>query len=151
MISLEGHPLLHWCAHWGAIAVGGVLGALVRGGMLVAATSLTTGRGRSRATALAILVANLGACALLGALMSGTAGPAGAGAASGPIASGWVGDAGLAFATTGLCGSLSTFSTICADLAQLVRARRLRLGTGYLLAHLVGGPLALTLGIALAR
>jgi len=135
-----------WVLQGIAIAVGGALGALVRGGLLIAATSLEAPRTRSRATASAILVANLAACVLLGAAARLTA----RAAADPGAAWTWAGEVAIAFATAGVCGSLSTFSTICADLAQLVRAGRFRLGALYLGAHLLGGPLAFRLGLTLA-
>lgn len=142
MSGLDAPP---WVLQGIAIAVGGALGALVRGGLLIGATSLEAPRTRSRATAFAILVANLAACVLLGAAAPLTARAA---AVSGAAWTG-AGELAIAFGTTGLCGALSTFSTICADLAQLVRAGRFRLGTLYLGAHLLGGPLAFRLGLAL--
>ncbi|MEZ4330819.1 MAG: CrcB family protein [Myxococcota bacterium] len=141
MNAAIAEALVRWVVLGGAIAAGGALGAVVRGGLLIAATTLDGARARSRATALAVLLANLGACALLGLLLARTADRSGA-------TRGALAQASIAFATTGLCGSLSTFSTICADLVQVAQARRFRLGTLYLLAHLVGGPLALGVGLS---
>ena len=115
---------------WAAVGAGGLVGALLRWALLRGLVRLDPGW--------ATLTANLLACALLGAVGSGDtppeADPAGLGAAS------------TLFWTTGLCGSLSTFSTLCADAFRQVRAgSRLRLA-GILAGHLLGGPLAYVLG-----
>lgn len=128
---------------WAAIAAGGATGAVLRGLLARAATS-PSARSRPRFDpALATLIANLGACALLGAWNAGAE-------LRDASLSGTIPDALSAFVAIGVCGSLSTFSTLCADATRLARAgprsEGLRRATGYLLAHLAGGPLALVAG-----
>ncbi len=119
---------------WAAIAAGGAAGALLRWALLQAAARIDPGW--------ATLAANLIACGVLGAASSRIA-------ASGADPAG-LGSAGAAFLTTGLCGSLSTFSTLCADvLRQALTAPRARVLV-FLAAHLLGGPLAHRLGAAVA-
>lgn len=132
---------------WAAIAVGGAAGAVLRG-LLARAAGSPSPRARHRFDpALATLAANLSACALLGGWTAGAerAGPAFSGGFPGALS---------AFVTIGFCGSLSTFSTLCADAVRLARAESGSRGPGraigYLLAHLAGGPLALAAGTWLA-
>ena len=89
----------------------------------------------------ATLAANLLGCFLLGGLLSLPS-------RFEPEAHG-LGAALLAFGTTGVCGSLSTFSTLCADAVRRARAGPRRTALAYLLAHIAGGPLALWLGSAI--
>jgi fluoride ion exporter CrcB/FEX len=121
---------VHDALTWAAVAAGGSGGALLRWTLLRAATRIDPGW--------ATLCANLLACGLLGATGSMSA-------FSGPTA-GRLAEAASAFWTAGVCGSLSTFSTLCADAfrqAGSVPRRRL---FGFLAAHLLGGPLAHRLG-----
>lgn len=55
------------------------------------------------------------------------------------------------FLTTGICGTLTTFSTLQLELFEMVDAGRLALGATYLAATLVLGFLCVRLGIALER
>lgn len=115
---------------WMAIAAGGALGALLRWSLL--------GLARRFDPALATLAANLAACGLLGVVTSG--------ATVREADLGTLQPALSAFLTIGLCSSLSTFSTLCADTVRLLRSRsRLEL-VASLAAHLLGGPIALALG-----
>ncbi|MBK7947855.1 MAG: CrcB family protein [Deltaproteobacteria bacterium] len=133
--------------HWISIAAGGAAGAVLRGLLARAAASPSPDRMPRFDPALATLAANLGACALLGA-WTAEAELAGAAASSG------FPGALSAFVAIGFCGSLSTFSTLCADAIRLARAEPRPRGAGrafgYLLAHLAGGPLALAAGLSSA-
>jgi CrcB protein len=133
---------------WSAIAAGGAVGAVLRGLLARLAAAPSTGTGPRFDPAVATLVANLTACALLGGWTASAeaARAVGADAVPGALS---------AFVTIGLCGSLSTFSTLCADAARLLGTRPGLRGGGrasaYLLAHLAGGPLAWMAGAGLAR
>jgi fluoride exporter len=52
---------------------------------------------------------------------------------------------------TGLCGALTTFSTVQVELVRMVEADRLWLAGGYAAASIGGGWLAVTLATASAR
>ncbi len=90
---------------WLSIAAGGAVGALLRGGLLRGLLERPASD-VVRSAALATLLANTLACGLLGIWWQ----PGGA--------------TGDAFVVTGLCGGLSTFSTICADSGRLRGAWR---------------------------
>lgn len=53
------------------------------------------------------------------------------------------------FLTTGICGTLTTFSTLQLELFEMVDAGNLILAAGYVLATLAVGFLSVRLGIAL--
>ncbi len=55
------------------------------------------------------------------------------------------------FLTTGICGTLTTFSTLQLELFQIVDAGHLALAVGYLAATLAFGYLCIRLGAALER
>jgi CrcB protein len=55
------------------------------------------------------------------------------------------------FLTTGICGTLTTFSTLQLELFEMVDAGRLSLAAGYIGATLVAGFLCVRAGIALER
>jgi len=55
------------------------------------------------------------------------------------------------FLTTGICGTLTTFSTMQLELFEMVDAGRLALGAVYLAATLALGFLCVRLGMALER
>jgi fluoride ion exporter CrcB/FEX len=124
---------------WAAIAAGGIAGACIRWSLIRLATRATVDRASRFDPAWATLAANLLGCFLLGGLLSlpspSEAPPESLLAAALP-----------AFATTGLCSSLSTFSTLCADAVRQARTAPFRGAIVYLSAHLAGGPLALWLG-----
>lgn len=124
---------------WAAIAAGGVAGACIRWWLVCLATRATADRTSRFDPAWATLVANLLGCFLLGGLL---ALPSPSEAAPESLLAGAL----PAFATTGLCSSLSTFSTLCADALRQARAAPGRGAFVYLSAHLAGGPLALWLG-----
>ncbi len=94
-----------------AIALGGALGALIRGALIRA--QLTSGD-LSRAT----LCANAAGCFLIGFWMAAISDSdlAGRSRALAP----WVDF----FVIVGLCGGLTTFSTLCADATRLLREER---------------------------
>jgi CrcB protein len=128
---------------WAAIAAGGVLGAWIRWSLARLAIHAPEALACRLDPAWATLAANLLGCLLLGLFLSLPS-------ISEPAAQGF--RAVLpAFATTGLCGSLSTFSTLCADAVRQARAAPSRWTLVYLSAHLVGGPLALWLGSTISR
>ena len=56
-----------------------------------------------------------------------------------------------AFLATGVCGSLSTFSTMMVELVGMADRSRWALACGYASASIAGGLLVVSLGIALAR
>lgn len=124
-----------------AIAFGGALGALLRAGLARACAARAEGPSGA-AGAAATLAANLLACLLLGAL---TRIVDRSGAPSEALA------LVAAFGATGLCGSLSTFSTLCGDAVRLGQQGATGTALLYLLAHLLGGPIALWLGSGFAR
>lgn len=79
---------------------------------------------------------------LLGSFLLGVvAGLADLGSAGGP--------GGLALLGIGLCGALTTFSTLAMDVVTLIEERRWTALTGYLLATLIGGLGAAAAGLAL--
>jgi fluoride exporter len=55
------------------------------------------------------------------------------------------------FLTTGICGTLTTFSTLQLELFEMVDAGRLGLAAAYVAATLVAGYAFVRLGIALER
>jgi CrcB protein len=123
------------------VAAGGVVGAWLRYALLRLALA---GRGGSRPLfdpRIATLAANLMACVLLGGLLTVDV------AVTRPDDIGAL--AVRAFGITGVCGSLSTFSTLCAEIVGPLRRKRFQHTALYVLAHLIGGPLALGLGCLL--
>ncbi len=120
---------------WLAIAAGGAVGALLRGSLLRLADRFDP--------ALATIAANLIACGLLGIVTSNGGGGESDAAGIPPALE--------TFLTIGLCGSLSTFSTLCGDLARQLRSSSRAGWIASLSAHLIGGPLALALGSLLGR
>jgi CrcB protein len=55
------------------------------------------------------------------------------------------------FLTTGICGTLTTFSTLQLELFQMVEAGRLALAASYVAATLAAGFLVVRTGMALER
>lgn len=117
-----------------AIAAGGVLGAWIRWTLLRIAARFPAGSARGIDPGYATLAANLLACALVGWLITA------------PWPAAFDSERARAvlpaFAITGVCGSLSTFSTLCADAVGSARRGGRARTALYLLAHLAGGPLA---------
>ena len=136
-------------SHWAAGAAGGALGAILRC-LLTRLAAEPPSRSLPHVDpALATLAANLIACTLLGGWGELSRSLArGSGVADG------FSEALAAFLVIGLCGSLSTFSSLCADAVRLARpgsdsgpgSRSPARALGYLVAHFAGGPLALGLG-----
>lgn len=123
-----------------AVAAGGVLGAWLRWGLMRLAAHLRRNQSAVRGIdpAYATLAANLLACGLLGWLVTTPWLAA--------ISSEKARAVLPAFAITGVCASLSTFSTLCADATGQVQRGSKGRAALYLLAHLAGGPLALWSG-----
>ena len=115
-----------------AIFAGGFLGALIRAGL---ADALAPAPASWPWPTFAV---NLAAALLLGCSVARLGGhPGGARA--------------RAFAATGVCGALSTFSTVVAELIRLDERAGLGLACGYGAASLAGGFAAVALGLRLAR
>jgi CrcB protein len=55
------------------------------------------------------------------------------------------------FLGTGICGGLSTFSTLNVEIVQLVHAHAWAVAVGYCLASLIGGLVAVHLGTQVVR
>jgi fluoride exporter len=55
------------------------------------------------------------------------------------------------FLTTGICGTLTTFSTLQLELFEMVDAGYLLLATGYVAATFIAGYICIRLGIAAER
>ena len=121
---------------WLGVSVGGALGAMGRAGCLRAAGAFAdrSGSNPSTAPARGLLIANTAGCFGIG-LLSG----------DGVHLSDWV----FLMLAVGFCGSLTTFSTLCAQIVQQLRAARgLRNAALYLGMSLVFGYAALYLGLA---
>ena len=121
-----------------AVAAGGALGAVIRASLIrwVAAHDTEAGSLRHRlGPALATLLANLLGCLILGAWLQNPIQPAF------PIPPAWA----QLLVATGLCGGLTTFSTLCADTVRLHEETGRRTAILYLLLTLVGGFAALHL------
>lgn len=119
---------------WPAILLGGALGALVRLALLrglVAVELALHARRRPLEPAWATLTANTLGCALLGGVLALAA----RGAL--PDAEGFE-----TFATVGVCGSLSTFSTLAADAIRLAAQGGPQRAISYLAATVVLGAAA---------
>lgn len=125
-------------ALWSAVVAGGALGALVRGGVYrLGAAPLSHNEGAlglGRAT----LFVNLAGSFLLGVLVEVLAGLP----AADPLRTFWL---------TGFCGSLTTFSTFCADAIRLTDAQGRGPMLRYLLANGVLSVVAFTAGLGIAN
>jgi len=121
-----------------SVAIGGALGAVARLTVLRWTTRPTQPDSDSLwdGPARATLLANLVGCLALG-LYLGTD-------ASGPV---WLD----ALTVTGLCGGLTTFSTLIGDLTRLADQARRLAAFGYLAASFGFGALALWLGTHLGQ
>lgn len=123
---------------WLAIAAGGALGAVMRAGLirLVAARSAGEAMAGLRfGPALATLLANTLGCLLIGLWIGGVV-QWPAGLSSVPVE---------LFVLTGVCGGLTTFSTLCADAVSLGRERGGWTSIAYLLVTLLAGAAAFNL------
>ncbi len=112
----------------GAIFLGGSLGTLLRGGLLEGLGEGAPG------WPWATLAVNLLGAFLLGWLV-----------VSFSPAFRW-----RPLLTTGLCGGLTTFSTMQVELLTMLEAGRVGMAAGYAVASLVGGLLGVAAGSALA-
>lgn len=120
---------------WLAIAAGGALGAGLRAGLirLVAASSAGEAMSGLRfGPALATLLANTLGCLLIGLWIGGVV-QWPAGLSSVPVE---------LFVVSGVCGGLTTFSTLCADAVTLGRERGSWKTIAYLLVTLLAGAAA---------
>ena len=121
-----------------AIAAGGALGAVLRAALHRGSARIGRGHRLPIGPALATLVANGLGCLALSAWLHAT-----------PVTPA---EAAFAWAdplvTIGLCGGLTTFSTLCGDTVRLDRADR-RAAILYLLATLVVGMCGWSLGAAI--
>ena len=126
---------------WLAVSAGGAVGAVLRGSVyrLVAAYLRRGDVDRPRRLGLAratLLVNVVGSFFLgFGAIWLPTL------HVSSPVHVFWL---------TGFCGSLTTFSTFCADAVRLAGARERGLFAGYLLANCALSVLAYASGVTLA-
>ncbi len=120
---------------WLAIAAGGALGAVLRAMLIrwVGARSASSPVAALHfGPATATLLANTLGCLLIGLWLGGfVRWPAGTGSV-------WV----ELFVVSGVCGGLTTFSTLCADAVTLGRERGRSATTVYLLITLIAGATA---------
>ena len=129
---------------WLAVGSGGAAGAVLRGLIFRAIERWgpleTAGRLTEFGTSHSTLVVNMMGSLLLGLVV---------GNLPNPIAG--ANDPALAFWVTGLCGAVTTFSALCADVIALARrGHRVRIAV-VLLANTMLGIAALMLGLAIAR
>jgi len=127
---------------WIAVGTGGAAGAILRGLIFRAieqwSPMQTDGRLAGFGSARATLIVNVIGSFVLGAIV---------GRLPNPTVS--ASDPALAFWVTGLCGAVTTFSTLCADaIGHARRGNRTRLAV-ILLANTMLGIAALMLGLAM--
>jgi CrcB protein len=124
---------------WLAIGSGGAVGALLRGlifdGLEKISFADADGFWAAQPSARATLIVNLLGSLVLGVLVGGTAGSM--------VESS---EATRIFWTTGVCGALTTFGTLCADVVGFARTDQRIRGAGILAAHLFVGIAAFLLG-----
>ena len=121
-----------------AIALGGALGSLFRAQLLRLGTFHSRAPERASARlypAVATLLANTIGCLVLGDWLADA--PIEQGAASG------LGD----FVAIGLCGGLTTFSTLCGDTIRLARAEGVVVAAAYVAATFLLGTGGLWMGL----
>ena len=127
---------------WLAVGTGGAVGALLRGIIfrLLEQWSPTDDGGlwAELGTARSTVIVNILGSFLLGCVVGGA-----------PIPSGDSSDPMLAFWVTGLCGALTTFSTLCADAIGLARRSGRAHVAVALLANTLLGISALVAGLAI--
>lgn len=126
-------PAMMDFAELSAIACGGALGSLARVGL---AQALPVSPGR---WPWATFIANMIGAALLGYFVTRLQERLPISTLRRPLLA------------TGLCGALTTFSTLQLELLRMVDHHRYGLAGGYLLATLTGGYLAVLLSSALVR
>lgn len=83
-------------------------------------------------------------------LLVNAAGSALLGAIVGAVGAGRLDEAWLAVVGAGLCGGLTTFSTLAVDVVRLLRGRRWAHASGYVGAQLACGVVLFVLGYTLA-
>lgn len=127
---------------WIAVGTGGATGAMLRGLIFRAieqwspmqADGRLAGFGSARSTLIVNVIGSFVLGAIVGRLPNPTVGAS---------------DPALAFWVTGLCGAVTTFSTLCADaIGHARRGNRTRLVV-ILLANTMLGLAALMLGLAM--
>jgi len=123
---------------WLAIATGGALGAVLRAGLIRQVAAGSDGpsmAGLRLGPALATLLANALGCLLIGLWLGGIVRwPFGASSVRVEL-----------FVVAGVCGGLTTFSTLCADAVALGRERGRSTSMVYLLVTLIAGAAAFNL------
>jgi len=122
---------------WSAVAAGGALGALVRGGVYRWGAAPPTHNEGPFGLGRATLAVNLTGSFLLGVLVQLLTGLP----ANDPLRIFWL---------IGFCGSLTTFSTFCADAIRLTDAQGRGPLLRYLLANGVLSVIAFSTGLAIA-
>jgi CrcB protein len=129
---------------WVAVGTGGAAGAVLRGLIFRAIEQWSPGEtggdlagfGSARSTLIVNILGSFALGSIVGSLPNPTAGAS---------------DPALAFWVTGLCGAVTTFSTLCADAIGIARrGNRAQLAV-VLLANTTLGIAALLLGLAVAR
>ena len=129
---------------WVAVGTGGAAGAVLRGLIFRAIEQWSptemggglAGFGSARSTLIVNILGSFALGSIVGSLPNPTAGAS---------------DPALAFWVTGLCGAVTTFSTLCADAIGIARrGNRAQLAV-VLLANTMLGIAALILGLAVAR
>ena len=121
-----------------AVALGGALGALLRAQLLRLGSFHLHSPDRASARlypALSTLMANTIGCLVLGDWLAGA--PLEQGTTS------WLGD----FVAVGLCGGLTTFSTLCGDTIRLARVEGPAVAAAYVGATFVLGTGGLWMGL----
>jgi CrcB protein len=116
-----------------AVAIGGVVGTLLRAAVAQALPPSATG------FPWAILVVNLVGCAIVGFVIVAALERVAPGRYFRPLVG------------TGFCGGLTTFSTFVVEVDLLVRAGHVGTATGYVAASLVGCLAASKAAVVLAR
>lgn len=128
---------------WLAIGSGGAIGALLRGlifrGVEKASSGDLDGFWAKQGSARSTLIVNILGSLLLGVLLGSQAGSTIEWSVPTRI-----------FWTTGVCGALTTFGTLCVDVVGFARAGQRIRGGGVLAAHLILGISAFLLGSAVA-
>ncbi len=129
---------------WVAIAAGGAAGAVLRGVIFRAVERWSPidagGRWAELGAARSTVAVNILGSFLLGCIVGRI-----------PAPTSTAGDPLLAFWVTGLCGAVTTFSTLCADAIGLARRNGRFHVAVVLLANTVLGIAALVLGLTITR
>lgn len=122
-----------------AVGLGAGIGSALRFGVELAHAAARRRHGLSAASfPWATLVVNAIGSGALGLL-------------TGSLAVGLLDEASFAVLGAGVCGGLTTFSTLALDLVLLVRERRFARASGYLAAQVLAGLALFALGLAAGR